>query len=268
MQQADQHAADISQALCLGDSGVICLFGGGGKTSLMFSLARQLEKMHKKVLTTTTTKIFYPDSKQAVHTLICNTAGQLINTIRTAVTHPVHICAGSSHDPKSGKLSGFSADEIGQIQSAALFDWIIIEADGARGKPIKASADHEPVFPDICTHLVLVAGLDAVNTPLDDAHVHRYELFSKNTGLPVGKALTPEAITRALNIEMNKAAGRCRASRRLIFLNKADSSADVQNGIQISHMLMSNPRIDAVTVAALQPAATVFTVSLPPQKHL
>ncbi len=46
--------------LKLKSQGVISIIGAGGKTSLMFSLAKELSKSGKKVLTTTTTKIFMP----------------------------------------------------------------------------------------------------------------------------------------------------------------------------------------------------------------
>ncbi|MDH3998967.1 MAG: putative selenium-dependent hydroxylase accessory protein YqeC, partial [Desulfuromonadales bacterium] len=50
--------------------GVLSLTGGGGKTSLMFHLAQRLSQAGKKVLTTTTTKIFYPTANQNKRVLV------------------------------------------------------------------------------------------------------------------------------------------------------------------------------------------------------
>ncbi len=57
-----QNSIDI---LNLNGTGVIALIGGGGKTSLMFQLASVLADAGKKVLTTTTTKIFTPNQSQS-----------------------------------------------------------------------------------------------------------------------------------------------------------------------------------------------------------
>ena len=47
----------LRDALKLDEGGVVSFVGAGGKTSLMFSLARELSKVGESVLTTTTTKI-------------------------------------------------------------------------------------------------------------------------------------------------------------------------------------------------------------------
>jgi probable selenium-dependent hydroxylase accessory protein YqeC len=44
---------------------MISLVGAGGKTSLMFALAKDLQHRKKKVITTTTTKIFQPGPEES-----------------------------------------------------------------------------------------------------------------------------------------------------------------------------------------------------------
>lgn len=43
---------------------VVSVVGGGGKTSAMFTLARELSEMGRKVLVTTTTAIMMPEREQ------------------------------------------------------------------------------------------------------------------------------------------------------------------------------------------------------------
>ena len=50
----------LSDTLHLYKTGVISLIGAGGKTSLMFKLAKELSQLKHRVLTTTTKKIFLP----------------------------------------------------------------------------------------------------------------------------------------------------------------------------------------------------------------
>ena len=47
----------LREGLQLSTGGVVCFVGAGGKTSLMFRLARELSAGGDSVLTTTTTKI-------------------------------------------------------------------------------------------------------------------------------------------------------------------------------------------------------------------
>ena len=42
---------------------------------------------------------------------------------------------------------------------------VIAEADGARLRPLKAPAEHEPVIPPAADAVVAVAGLDSVGAP-------------------------------------------------------------------------------------------------------
>ncbi len=60
----------FAEILCRDSRGVVSLVGGGGKTSLMFGLAHQLIGAGKRVLTTTTTKIFVPTPEQSANVLV------------------------------------------------------------------------------------------------------------------------------------------------------------------------------------------------------
>ncbi|MCF8109113.1 MAG: hypothetical protein K9J81_08985, partial [Desulfohalobiaceae bacterium] len=51
---------NVSDLLLPERSGIISLVGAGGKTSLMFQLAREIAARKQRVLTTTTTRIFSP----------------------------------------------------------------------------------------------------------------------------------------------------------------------------------------------------------------
>ena len=75
---------------------------------------------------------------------------------------------------------------------------VLVEADGAAGKPLKAPAGHEPVIPSSSTVVVAVAGLDALGMPLDPTHVHRPERLAELTGHALGSPATSDVIATAL----------------------------------------------------------------------
>jgi probable selenium-dependent hydroxylase accessory protein YqeC len=83
-------------SLNLKNGGVISLVGAGGKTALMFRLARELSKDGDRVLTTTTTKIFIPMRKQSSIMLISESAETIAQHARKLFKKNSHITAGSA----------------------------------------------------------------------------------------------------------------------------------------------------------------------------
>lgn len=238
--------------LHLNRQGIISLIGAGGKTSLMFRLAQELTHSGKTVLTTTTTKIFMPSPDQSPVTIIESAVGELVKKSKSYLNRYPHFSAGSRHDPITGKLNGFSPDIIDQLWQANLFDWIIVEADGARQKPLKASNSHEPVVPGGTTYLVLVTGLDAVGKPLDDKYVHRANLFSENTGLRLGGTIEERFVAASIAIEIEKADTLGHPFFNIVFLNKADTPDREVSGKKIADFLQTNKNIDRIITASLR----------------
>ncbi|CCK79684.1 selenium cofactor biosynthesis protein YqeC [Desulfobacula toluolica] len=242
----------LIDTLGLKHQGLISIIGAGGKTTLMFRLARELADSGKTVLTTTTTKIFMPGPDTSPKTIIAGSIEELIKKSKSGLNRHSHFSAGSSHDPGSGKLNGFDPDIIDQLRQTNLFDWIIVEADGAKRKPMKATDTHEPVIPTATTHLVLVTGLDAVGLPLDENHVHRANLFSNNTGLCMGAAIDEHAIATSIAIEINKAGALGCPQVMIVFLNKADTPDRIDAGRKIGMLLQDKTQLDRIITAALK----------------
>jgi probable selenium-dependent hydroxylase accessory protein YqeC len=70
---------------------------------------------------------------------------------------------------------------------------VLVEADGSRGLPFKAPADHEPVIPSSATLVVVVVGIDALGRPIGET-AHRAERVLALTGRSVDDPVTPEDI--------------------------------------------------------------------------
>ncbi len=243
----------LIDVLKLKSQGVISIIGAGGKTSLMFSLAKELAYSGKKVLTTTTTKIFMPTPEQSPVTIITDSTDELIEKSKKKLRSLNHFSAGCKQvvDPK--KLKGFDSAIINHLWQAACFDWIIVEADGARRKPLKATDFHEPKVPGITTHLVHLTGLDVVGKILDDNHVHRPKLFSNNTGLPMGDIIDEKSIAKSSLLELIKAGTNISTSfLSFMFLNKADNPKRVEQGGKIAELVKESNKVDTVIIASLK----------------
>jgi molybdenum cofactor cytidylyltransferase len=145
---------------------LIAIVGGGGKTSLMFALANALPG---RVVISTTTRIFAAQMKLAP--AVCTTSDLTLLTTHLA-QHGTCLVIG---EVQGDKALGVDPSLPGQLLAHPDVDYVIVEADGSRMRPIKAPAAHEPVIPPEATLVIPVAGIDALDGPLDKV-AHRPEL--------------------------------------------------------------------------------------------
>lgn len=234
----------LREGLMLENGGVISIVGGGGKTSLMFKLARELSKAGDTVLTTTTTKIFEPSPEQTGSVILSGSVPSILEQADELLERHLHITTAVGILPKSGKLCGYRPEIIGEFWNSGLFRWIIVEADGAAGKPLKAPAAHEPVIPACTGRLVGMVGLNAVGRPLNDRTVFRSEQFGRLTGLRGGKNITEAAIADVFTCENGLFKGFYPQVMRIAFLNQADIKGNLAAGRRVVRILSQRRNVD------------------------
>lgn len=228
----------LCHALGLTDKGVISLVGAGGKTSLMFRLAREFSSSGMSVLTTTTTKILSPTTDQSKNLMISHRPEDILSRTRDIIAHTPHITAASHCMTETGKLVGFSPEAIALFQKSNLFRWIIVEADGAAGLPLKVPASHEPVIPGCTDWVIGIIGLSALGRPLDNQTVFRPELVSKITGLSEGGKILGKNICDILHHRKGIFQGTPGRAQKIVFLNQADIPQKAQAGQSIIRNLI------------------------------
>ena len=229
--------ASLREGLMLEGGGVISLVGGGGKTTLMFKLAHELSMAGQSVLTTTTTKIFEPSSGHTGGVILSDSVTNILDRAGEMLDRHLHLTAAVGKLPESGKLIGFQPDIIGELWDAGLFQWIIVEADGAAGKPLKAPAAHEPVIPTCTNRLVAMVGLNGVGQPLTERLVFRHAHFARLTGLRLGSNVSAAAIADVLVRKEGLFKGFCPEAMRIAFLNQADVGKNISTGQRVARIL-------------------------------
>lgn len=167
--------------------GITAVIGGGGKTTLLRALGEELA-VDGKVLLCSTTKIFPFDG------MTCVTAEEA-EGYRAAAERSNLICGGSLLE--NGKLT---APEVPLAQLAALFTYILVEADGSAQRPMKAHAFHEPVIPAEANQTVCVVGASGFGRLIRDA-AHRPERYAELSGGLETDAITPELAAAVLQRE-------------------------------------------------------------------
>jgi probable selenium-dependent hydroxylase accessory protein YqeC len=219
----------LSEALELRKKGtIISITGGGGKTTTLFTLAEELRE--HKVLITTTTKILKPQINDLYDIIIEENTGQFIEFLKTGTSKNV-IVYSRSYIEKSGKLDGCSPDFITKVKP--YFDYILIEADGAAGKPLKAPAEHEPVISPLTDIYIAVIGLDCLGKIADKEHVHRPEYLGAIRGKNENEIVTGEDLVRLINSSTGLFKEAPQSCKKVLLLNKSDMVSK-EEGLKLS----------------------------------
>ena len=197
------------------------LVGGGGKSSTMYAMARQAMDLGLRVVVTTTTHIL-PHPKLPL-------TGDPASLPALLAEHRV-VTLGA-YDAR-GKLTG-AGDPAACLEVA---DVVLIEADGAKLRPLKAPADHEPVIPPACDAVIASAGLDCVGKPVEEI-CHRPERVCTLLGVSPDHRITPADVAAILSSPLGgrKSVGQAMAFRCL--LNKADDDQRRAWGEEIKTLL-------------------------------
>jgi len=200
---------------------VICLVGAGGKTTTMFALARELNSLEKRVLVTTTTNIAYPEPGQCDRVVLEPTGD--LGVFAEGPCSGV-VCYGAGViEKETRKFASVAPEVIARIHRRHLFDYILVEGDGAKRKPVKAPARYEPVIPACTSRVLGVVGLDALGVLIADDQVHRPELFCAVTGKKPGDAIDIECLAALICSPIGLLKGVPRNCARYVLLNKADT---------------------------------------------
>jgi molybdenum cofactor cytidylyltransferase len=188
------------------------------------------------VILTTTTHLGSWQSPLADEHLIIHSAKD-INSINVESRQVLLLTGpqGSDH-----RLAGLDDDILSRVQSLCHQEKIplLIEADGARQRNLKAPEQYEPVIPKWVDHVVVMAGLAGLGQPLRDEFVHRPEQFSKLTGLILGGTIKIEHLIKILGAKKGGMQGIPEGCKKSLFLNQAEGARLQAAGARIARELM------------------------------
>ena len=179
--------AGAAEALELGSRSLVALVGGGGKTTLLFALGRQLPA---RTLLTTTTRMGR-DRTGGFPCLIGPTDAEL----GLAFHRDDAVLVWRTADER--KALGYAPDEVDRWFATGAADHIVVEADGARRRPFTAPAPWEPPIPAASTHVVACIGADALGYVIAD-RLHRPLRVAAAAGCSPYERLTPARAAQAL----------------------------------------------------------------------
>ena len=223
---------------------LISLVGAGGKTTTMYTLAHELANKGKHVVTTTTTQIFTPTSDETEQLIVEADPSRLLDMAKAGLRQHRHITiAGSANE--RGKLLSVPPDVPALLLRQDIADVVIIEADGARHRMVKAPAEYEPVILPETNVALLLMSAEAINQPLSEEIAHRPERVAVITGIQMGDPLTPRAIARLVTSEQG-ALKRVPESAQAYLLITYASSERLNGVLELARLVRQSRRISGV----------------------
>lgn len=237
----------LAALLDLGERELVALVGGGGKSTMLFGLGHELAGPGKHVLLTTTTKMGRNQTSSVSN--VCWSANPEDVNASLRLPGPVMVVTGGDDH----KITGPPPELVGGWFSEHVAGYVIVEADGSNGKPLKAPAAHEPVIPVNATLVVILIGIDAVGLPLAEA-VHRVEVAQRFTGLQPHHRMTPKDCADVL-LHPEGALRSCPEGARVIIgITKVATEAQLESANQLAAILKERrPDIPPVIVPPGRP---------------
>ena len=236
----------LADALRIQGGEAWALVGAGGKSSAMARLGRELGGEFL-VLLTTTTRLAAEQSSLADRHLIVERRGQLEEQLAARgallVTGPARGAEGKWTAPGEEVLARLR--HLATEREAIL----LIEADGARGRSLKAPAEHEPVVPPWVDGVVVVAGLDALGEGLDSPRVHRPGRVQAVLGAV--ERVGPQEMARLLTAEAGGLKGVPHGAAVRLLLTHAGPAPCRQGGREVARLALREGRVRAVVLAEL-----------------
>jgi probable selenium-dependent hydroxylase accessory protein YqeC len=231
----------IEEAFSLKEREVISLVGGGGKTTLMFALGKELSSERKGILLTTTTKIWEPAPSPSFALFLSEKFSEMKKWVVDNLQKYSYLVIGQKK-LTDGKLQGIVPQWVEELDSLPGVAFVVVEADGAAGRSLKAPREGEPVVPLNTSLLIPVVGIDALGCPLEEKHVFRSEIAARVLNMALGSTVTEAMVARLIE-EIIKA--RPPNARVIPFINKVD----LPDGLEKARKLASHlQRIEGVKI--------------------
>jgi probable selenium-dependent hydroxylase accessory protein YqeC len=164
-----------------------------------------------------------------------------------------------------GKLEGISPDLVSLLWNSPEIEMMIIEADGAAGRPVKAPREWEPVIPPSSTLVIGILGVDGVGKELNEENLFQAERISQLTGIPMGEKMTCEGMAILMVHPQGIFKGAPHTSRRVAFANKVDVPDGMIWGREIGKEILKKgfPQIERVVLGQLKSEPPVAEVMFP-----
>lgn len=226
---------------------LIAVAGAGGKKSTMYALA---SRCPGRAGLTTTVNCPYPPRELDVQ-LVVRPETALLEAV-CAMPREYRRVFFARPGKHADLAAGIRAELITQIHAAQAFDLLLVKADGARRRLIKAPADDEPIYPPGTELVLYLVSAHALGRKLNSGVVHRMEEFMALVGVAEEAVIGSEHIVKLLTSSAGALKGLGPDARVVPVINRVDTPARHRQARDIAERALSvSSRLSGVVLACM-----------------
>ncbi len=196
----EHSAISLHEALGIVRPAVFTSVGGGGKTTVLFALAQEWAEAGGSGLSilTTTTRMTIPRAGRMMPLVLGRTESSRAGALADIDARGLRSAVVGAGRGDRERVLGIEPDWPRRAVDSGQASLVGVEADGSKGRPFKAPAEHEPVIPDGADVVCAVIGAGVLGRPLDERSVHRPEIAAQIAGAEIGDEVTPQLAATVL----------------------------------------------------------------------
>mgnify|MGYP001568042363 CR=1 FL=1 len=201
---------------------IVSVVGSGGKTTFMYKLSKELS--NKKVIITTSTKMFIPKEDEKFNIIFLNESKNI------NLEKGINFLIGEIVSENKFHTNVELIDE-----NVYGFDYLLIESDGSKRKPLKGWNETEPVISKRTNKTVGIIPIDIIGKVAKEDIIHRIEKFSKISLISEGEEITPEGIANV--ISSKNGLFKNSVGEKILFLNKIENKKQYEMACKLLKIL-------------------------------
>ena len=238
-------------------AGTTCLVGAGGKKTTLYAPADRLDRA---VLTATVRIPIFDrevaavrvteDPVAALDEIAAGDGGEAAGGVEPTggpEPFPLGLVPERERDDRYRGYDPTVVDDIGSAHDGP----VLVKADGARTRLLKAPNEREPQIPASADRVVPVASVGAVGAPLTAETVHRPERVAAITDATVGDEITPELVGRVLAHERGGLKEVPDGATAIPLVNAVDDAADETAAREIARVVHERADVPRVVLARM-----------------
>ena len=240
-------------ATLVGAQRVISVIGAGGKKTTMYALARAAGGR----VALSSTAHMYPYDRAQVDAVETVAADSVVLPHRA----DARVVAYGGETAAAQRIGGLTSAQVAILAADATFDLVLLKADGARARWIKAPAAYEPIIAPCTDRVLYLVSAQVIGRPLDQRIAHRPELIAAITGAVTGQPLTAEHVGRLL-ASSDGALKDLGAMEIVPVINMVDDPTQERQAARAATVALAlTTRFDRVVLASMRTARVVAVVA-------
>lgn len=246
----------LHQAFDIVRGDVVAFIGAGGKTSTLVNLGYELAELGWRVTATTMTRIGIDQMALVPHAVRVNEG---TDALSAALGQHRFVFLYDRID--EDEVYGAAPDYIPFLMDYVDSDVLLIEADGARGLPLKAPYADEPVIPPETSLVVPIASVSVLGQELNEEHVYNAQAIMDRYGFVEHTRVKSPWVAQVLRDEKLGLQGVPEKARVVALLNQVSPHGYSRARARlIARLTLRSPRVNGVALGSVRSADPIYEV--------